>query len=116
MERHPDQMDGDFPEITSCWGSEPFWNLERRNGQIVYDIMATDEYDLIEPILWERTTMNHRHRYSLRTANTISVISRQSCNDGMSDNESGLEMNFILLDKEIHLQGCCTIQPPAASR
>jgi uncharacterized membrane protein len=113
LHRRPDQTDETYPEITSCWGTEPFWHLDRRDGQIIYDIMATDEYDLTETILWERPTINHRHRYAFRTENTVAVISRQYCNDGMSGIETGIEINFILLDKDIHLQGCCTIQPPA---
>lgn len=113
LSRRPNQTDGLYPDIRSCWGTEPFWHLDRQGSRIVYSIMARGDEDLAEQVLWEGGTVNHRHRYSFRTPSTVAVISRQSCNDRMSDIEAGLEINVILLDEDLHLQGCCTIQPPA---
>ena len=113
LERRPNQMDGDYPEVTTCWGTEPFWHLERRDGQIVYSILGLDQFDVAEELDWEKTTVSHRHRYSFKSEKTVGVISRQYCNDGMSDMENGLELNLILLNEDLHLQGCCSIQPHA---
>lgn len=112
LARRPDQLDYIYPEFTSCGGTEPFWNLSRANGAITYDLMLEEYPEKTEPMIFEKTSIGHRHRYSFRTETLVGVISREECNDGMSDLEFGLELNLILLDQNVHLQGCCSIQPP----
>ncbi len=113
LARRPDQTDGKFPEFTSCWGTEPFWHLNRRGNQITYSVLGLDQFDVPDEIVWQQAAINHRHRYSFRAENLVGFISRQYCDDGMSDFENGLELNFILMDEDLHLQGCCSIQPHA---
>lgn len=113
LTRHPGQFDGDFPNITTCGGTEPFWSLNRQNNTATLEIFLTDRPPLSQPILWEAGTVNHRYRYSFATDDMVGLISRQYCDDGMSDMEFGLELNLILPGEGLHLQGCCSIQPLA---
>ncbi len=113
LTRHPGQLDGHFPNITSCSGTEPFWSLSRQDNTASLEIFLTDRPPLTQPILWEAGTVNHRHRYSFATDDMVGMVSRQYCDDGMSDMEFGLELNLILPGEGLHLQGCCSIQPRA---
>ena len=112
LARRPGQFDGHFPDFAICTGTEPFWSVKRDGDQLTTEMFLTEEPPITETILWEQTTVNHRHRYSFRTANQVGVIARQYCDDGMSDQEFGLELNLILLEEGVHLQGCCRLLPP----
>ncbi|NNE81389.1 MAG: SH3 domain-containing protein [Silicimonas sp.] len=116
LARHPAQLDYMFPDIRICAGTEPFWSLRRSDDEVAFDMPLDDLEPRAEDILWQQGTVNHRRRYSFRTESMVGVLSRQSCNDGMSDQEFGLELNLILLSEDLHLQGCCSIQPHAMSR
>ena len=113
LARHPGQLDYKFPEIRICAGTEPFWSLRRSNEVVTFDMPLDDVRAASESVLWRQTTVNHRHRYSFRTESMVGVLARQSCNDGMSDQEFGIEVNLILLNEDLHLQGCCSIRPRA---
>lgn len=113
MARQPGQFDSHFPEFTSCGGTEPFWSLDRNDGTATLRIFLTERPELTQPILFETGTVNHRHRYSFGTEGLVGVVSRQYCDDGMSDMEFGLELNLVLPGEGLHLQGCCSIQPRA---
>lgn len=116
LKRHPGQFDGHFPDFTTCGGTEPFWSLERNDGYLALDISFDDTGALSEPIHWETGTVNHRYRYSFRSESMAGVIHREMCSDGMSDQEFGLELNLILLDRGLQFQGCCSLQPGGGSR
>ncbi len=111
LERHPDQWDGLYPQFAFCAGTEPFWSLHRKAGEARLKIFLTDRPELSEPILWETGTVNHRHRYSFATDSMVGIIARGYCDDGMSDNEFGLELNLVVPTEELHLQGCCSLEP-----
>ena len=113
LARHSGQLEGQFPAFTSCYGTEPFWSLEREDGTLTFDVAFDDRPATAELIEWEAGTINHWHRFSFGSSNMVGVIARQSCNDGMSDQEFGLELNLVLPKEQSHLQGCCSIAPRA---
>lgn len=113
LARRPGEIDGLFPQFAICTGTEPFWSLKRTEGTATLDVFLTDRPQLSQPILWETGTINHRSRFSFATESMVGVVSRGYCDDGMSDMEFGIELNLVLPDEGIHLQGCCSIQPPA---
>ena len=115
LARHPDQHDHIFPDVRFCAGTEPFWSMHRDGGTVTFDMPLDDDAPLSEPLIWEKGTVNHRKRYSFRTSSFLGVLSRGYCDDGMSDQEFGIELNLIHLGQDIHLQGCCSIQPPSGS-
>lgn len=105
------QLDGDYPEITVCGGTEPFWDLTRKDGNITFESFSYDSPPVTESLLWETTSIGNRHRYAFRTPNMIGFISREYCHDGMSDRAFGLEINLILDEEGYHMNGCCSILP-----
>ena len=105
------QWDGKFPEFATCAGTEPFWSLARADGALTLDLIDADP--VTARIDFETGTLNHRGRHSFRAGDMVGVLSNQMCTDGMSDLEYGWELNLILLEQILHLQGCCTLQPPA---
>jgi uncharacterized membrane protein len=115
MGRYPDQGGNDLPRPLACYGTEPFWSLEfslRGN-----DFREAGGLPLIIPSDWEGTpegmlataygvTM-HRD-----TAAINAVISRNMCNDGMSDRDFGFAIHAILsgsLGNRL-LSGCCSLE------
>ena len=111
LRRLGEQLDGDYPEITVCGGTEPFWDLTRRDGNITFESFSGDMPPVTEPLIREGTAMGNRHRYAFRTSNMIGIISREYCHDGMSDRAFGLEINLILDEEGYHMNGCCSILP-----
>ena len=111
LRRLGEQLDGDYPEITTCGGTEPFWDLTRRDGNITFESFSGDIPPVTEPLIREGTAMGNRHRYAFRTSNMIGIISREYCHDGMSDRAFGLEINLILDEEGYHMNGCCSILP-----
>lgn len=112
LERVSMNWDGQFPEITSCHGTEPFWNLTRTDGEVALNRLDAEAV-VSPPIDWQTGAINHRGRHAFRGGDLLGVVSKQLCSDGMSDIRYGLELNLILLSEQTHYQGCCTIQPPA---
>ncbi len=113
MERRPGQWDGIYPEFRTCYGTEPFWDLSRDDGVLTLDVAFDDEEAISETIAFETGTLNHRGRYSFASDSMVGLISRAACNDGMSDRDFGLELNLVLPGSQMHLQGCCSLQPPS---
>lgn len=111
MDRHPGQSDGVYPEFAFCAGTEPFWSLYRKDGYARLKMALNERRETTETILWETGTLNHRHRYSFATSSMVGVVSRAYCDDGMSENEYGLELNLVLPGEELHLRGCCSLEP-----
>ena len=105
-------QDDRTPDFTTCLGTEPFWSLHRANGALELD-SPDSETPAIHPIDWEDGPFSHRGRRSFRAGDLVGIVSSQSCGDGMSDREYGLELNLIVLPEARHLQGCCTIRPRA---
>ena len=114
LARHPGQWDGKYPEVTTCYGTEPFWNIRLTGDVVAFSGLDLDS--LTAPLDWKRETQNHRGRHSFRAGPMVGIFSNANCNDGMSNAEFGIEINLIRLDQPYHYQGCCSIQPPEASR
>ena len=111
LRRQGKQLDGDYPDFTTCGGTEPFWDLTRNDGSITFESFSGEISPVTEPLIWERGSIGNRHRYAFRTSNMIGIVSREYCNDGMSDREFGLEINLILEEEGYHMNGCCSILP-----
>ena len=112
--RHPGQWDGQYPQVTSCYGTEPFWNITLEKDRIAFSGLDLDPVEA--PMEWTLETLNHRGRFSFRAGPMVGVFGLENCNDGMSNSEFGIEINLIRLDQPYHYQGCCSIQPLEASR
>lgn len=109
LRRQPGQWLGAFPEIASCYGTEPFWNLERVDGTA--SLSGLDRPDISAPITWESGTLNHRGRYAFAAGEMTGIVSLQSCNDGMSDTEYGIDITLAIPSENTLYQGCCSLAP-----
>lgn len=105
----PGQWFGSYPEFAWCGGTEPFWSLTREDGRI--KLARIDDSDIVLPLRWETSSLGHRERHAFRAEGVTGILSLQSCNDGMSDMEFGIELNLTLDDEENLYHGCCSLAP-----
>ncbi|RNF34903.1 COG3650 family protein [Paracoccus methylarcula] len=103
--------DDKLPDGFRCFGTEPFWGLERQADQLL--LSRPDMEDDARPIQAVLGTGVFRDPMRAVVAEGITVTStRAICSDGMSDRLFGLEAHVILHgDKPAMLSGCCSIQP-----
>ncbi|SIS53250.1 COG3650 family protein [Paracoccus saliphilus] len=103
--------DGELPDGFRCYGTEPFWGLERQGDQLL--LSRPDSEDDARPIQTVLGTGVFRDPMRAVVAEGMTVTStRAICSDGMSDRLFGLEAHVILHgDKPAMLSGCCSIQP-----
>ncbi len=111
----PGQWYGSIPKITQCFGTEPFWSIERslellrfRNQDGLN--IAVDEAYFIE-------SRNRRDRFIASGSSVVNgltlVVSNQTCSDGMSDRDYGLSVDVLVedaFDAQLY-SGCCSIAP-----
>jgi len=108
-----------FPAITSCYGTEPFWDLTFADDQVEFDQAFDDVKSTSEVMSWYGNAAGYFGRYAFVAGDMTGIVNRASCNDGMSDREFGLQIDLLLgkrkdVDQEYQLfHGCCSIQPPA---
>jgi uncharacterized membrane protein len=98
----------------SCFGTEPFWNLNVIQGQsAVFDSpegTQTFGAGLVQG------ASGRPDRFWLRggSSNTefTSVIRKQTCSDGMSDRMFGLDIDLLVTGggDVVLLSGCCSLQ------
>lgn len=131
LQRQPDQWDGKFPAIRHCVGTEPFWSLALDPPQIR---LETPD---IEPrtglISSMHASLSRRDRFAYGgsffpneagSRDILLSIAVETCSDGMSDREYGIAVDMLLTRPDLSgddsvtglYSGCCSIQPPAASR
>ena len=107
----PGQWDGLYPDFTTCYGTEPFWNLNRKDGTLTFS--GLDLPTVTAAIQHETSPLGHRGRHGFSAGGMVGVLSNQLCNDGMTDVEFGWELNLIFPADGEHYQGCCSLQPHA---
>ena len=95
-----------------CFGTEPFWSLSVVQGQSAE--FTTPEYQTTIPgaglLTISRNTPGH---YAVGFGNSVAVIRRSSCSDGMSDRAFGLSVDLLLShggDSGLY-SGCCSLLP-----
>ena len=102
LARRPGQWAGAFPEVSACFGTEPFWQL-RIDGDAV--AWSTPEGDAAGRVTGRLGSVARRDRHGLVAvldgAPLTGVISAEACSDGMSDRVHGGDV----------LSGCCTLVP-----
>ncbi len=110
MSRHPNQFAGEFPAITSCHGTEPFWSLDLEGEKLTFS--SLDGTDRVEPYR-RYGSANRIDRFAINARGVTGMILQQSCNDGMSDRMYGLSIELLapLYGETKLMSGCCTIQP-----
>ncbi|MGJ8585442.1 MAG: hypothetical protein ACSHXD_15210 [Marinosulfonomonas sp.] len=102
------------PDRLSCFGTEPFWNVEFIGEQATFS--GLEREDTVFELLAAVRARNRRDIWQLQwlspaTAEflTTVVMERDSCTDGMSDLNFGLEVLVQgLSDDERPLSGCCS--------
>lgn len=111
LARQPGQSQGDFPNITTCYGTEPFWDLRVDEKSAELTVLGNTSY-AAAPIERLRSA-NRIDRFSIVSHEFVAVIKSQACSDGMSDRGFGLSIDLLTNPTEAaqHLSGCCTIQP-----
>lgn len=103
----------EIPSRLACFGNKPFWSLKTQGGVARLNTMADDQQTSyrIHPFT---TASNFLH-----TAATSSLgrdlflsVTREECNDGMSDNLFGLSITLYRIQGETAgttLGGCCSL-------
>ena len=111
MTRRPGQWDGAFPEIASCFGTEPFWSLLRLGDEITFSTPETSEAFTITA---RSGSENRRDSFHMIAEGAdgpaVAVLRTESCSDGMSDREFGISVQLLVGvgGAPRHLSGCCT--------
>jgi uncharacterized membrane protein len=114
LRRQVGQEGWDFPARASCFGTEPFWDVKLRRGNPVEFTRAGDPTEFYA-FRSDSQSVNRldRHSFLADRAGTamIGVLSRQYCNDGMSDREYGLSLELLIWRGAgfDHASGCCTL-------
>ena len=110
MEKHP-RWSGSFPPVTSCFGTEPFWDLTRTPARTELKLFGDTLENVSET--HELTSQVRLDHFGMAIGNSRAFITENQCSDGMSDNLYGLTIDvFTQIDgNPALLSGCCTIQP-----
>ncbi len=117
LTRWPGQEWGSFQMPSGCYGTEPFWSLIGLDG----DHVTLEEMS--------GTAFNYRLTASMSSFGSTNAhwlvgegdgrkihatLRRMSCNDGMSDRESGLAIDLYAETDDngpVALSGCCMLAP-----
>ncbi len=99
----------------SCFGTEPFWSLEIKNGKIMRYSDPITTNSQTKNILSSRETAgsNQGIAYSVTSGKNkdIAIIKYVgNCSDGMSDNSYPYDISFLTVDKKgvsLFFTGCC---------
>ena len=114
--------------ITRCFGTEPFWSLEKQRGdeRVSFSILGHDP--LLGTLVTRTESRNVRNRLTAGAllerqlgASQVKMLATfrgQTCSDGMSDRTYGIDVDIYFTDPETDggrtphmLSGCCSIQP-----
>jgi len=111
LARRPGQWDGAFPEIASCFGTEPFWSLARDGDAMTF---STPEGSEDMTITTRSGSENRRDSFHMIATGAggpaVAILQTEACSDGMSDREFGISVQFLIGFEEgaRQLSGCCT--------
>jgi uncharacterized membrane protein len=99
------------PNQATCFGTEPFWTLTLQNGQASFSNMGEDEktYTIHGSQLSANRTDTAKLDLNSRDRSSTALITRQLCNDGMSDRTFGLRIDVLSSDQVY--SGCCSLAP-----
>lgn len=102
---------GIFPRPLTCYGTEPFWNLNVTVRGDEYQEMGDVRRDL--NMIQENTAPNGAYAVFEEgpTLNRTLIVKRGYCGDGMSDREFGWQATLFneAPDGNTVLSGCCTL-------
>lgn len=106
------QEGGDYAlsRFMTCFGTEPFWNLEITQGDMAR-FSAPGQGTAHYTVGLLQRSSNRTDRFVLLGGRLVAIISRAACNDGMSDRDYGLTVD-LLPDVEQGLpllSGCCSL-------
>lgn len=110
----------DYPFLPSahlnCYGTEPFWSLDKPQTQPMTLSILGQEFAAWR-MAGSHRSPNRIDRFSVIAGEdddlAVLTLSRGMCSDGMSDRQFGIQADFIRpnADDNVHLSGCCSIQP-----
>jgi uncharacterized membrane protein len=112
MTRRPGQWDGAFPEVASCFGTEPFWTLVRDGDGLSFN--APDGTQDSFAIIARAGSENRRDSFHMIAEGVggpaVAMLATEACSDGMSDREFGISVQLLLGLGAVarQLSGCCT--------
>ncbi|WP_347330733.1 SH3 domain-containing protein [Marinimicrobium locisalis] len=101
-----------FSEPLKCLGTEPFWSLEAKDGEIVFSDMGETELDYATLNISQ--SQNHTNAWLFRFGDGASqgrmmLKQTEQCNDDMSDRLYDYEVGIELPEGRF-LTGCCNPQ------
>lgn len=112
------RADGDLPNTqrVSCSGTEPFWGIEIEQGRSA-TITTPENYDpgkTFDVGQFQRA-WNPLRKHVLRgtdgTRDLSLLVVAAYCDNGMSDNEYGLDATLIVTGPDGHVySGCCSLE------
>lgn len=107
LQRQPGQ-DG-LPKVTRCYGTEPFWGLRLDGNTLTLD--GLDPLPKRMSPIWKTGSMNVPNAWAFGAGDVRAVMTRQMCNDGMSDREFGLGVELLIGDgpDTRMASGCCSL-------
>ncbi|MDP5306963.1 COG3650 family protein [Paracoccus spongiarum] len=104
-------QEGALPQGFSCFGTEPFWDLQAEGDSLV--LRSPDNPDDARPrqaVLGSGIFRDPMRAVLGRDLTLVAVP--QLCSDGMSDRLFGLRATLVLQDGTPRLlSGCCSIAP-----
>ncbi len=112
LEWQTGQWDPTLPPVKQCFGTEPFWSLDLAGEVPTYSEPEGEISFLIDA---EIPSANRTDRLAVRLSGdaetALLVVSRGYCDDGMSDQEYGLQGDLIreTPDGTVLLSGCCSL-------
>lgn len=99
---------GSFPEITSCYGTEPFWNLTVDDTRASFS--RPDGATFTGMPMTRHPSANRTDRWAFLAGGATGILRQNRCGDGMSDRTFGLSLDLVLPGSDV-VSGCCSITP-----
>ncbi len=125
MARQGGQWHGQMPNVTQCFGTEPFWSLKQDGATIALSTPSeATRSGLISGRFRSQTRVD---RFAFQGSffpsdagerDVLLSLRTEACSDGMSDRAYGISVDMFLSgsdDPEANglYSGCCTIAPLA---
>jgi uncharacterized membrane protein len=105
-----------LPRPLTCFGTEPFWNIDIGGGPIA-ELNLLDQPTHRFLGLWTITSANSSDHFALmaegRGTAMNAFVQRAICTSSGSERIFGLSINLLLKsgDETLFYSGCCTISP-----
>ncbi len=116
LARQPGQWLSGQPRVATCFGTEPFWTLDR-TGEGLELKSQGEPGAIVFPIAAETRSRNRIDRFAIVGAGTGGVpglsvtIARGACSDGMSDRGYGFSAELLSWTGDGYelRSGCCSL-------